>query len=53
MQQDYLQTDLTDKTETATRLLEEALSDFRKGMLQEAAEKDLSLREEENGEQSG
>ena len=39
MQQDFLQTDLTDKTEAATRFLEEALSDFRKGMLQEAAEK--------------
>ena len=39
MQQDLLQTDMTDKTEAARRFLEEALADFRKGRLQEAAEK--------------
>ena len=39
MQQDYLQTDMTDKTETARQYLEEALTDFRNGMLREAAEK--------------
>ena len=39
MEQDLLQTDMTDKTEAARRFLEEALADFRKGRLQEAAEK--------------
>ena len=39
VQQDLLQTDMTDKTEAARRFLEEALADFRKGRLQEAAEK--------------
>ena len=39
MQQDLLQTDMKDKTEAARRFLEEALADFRKGRLQEAAEK--------------
>ena len=39
MQQDLLQTDMTDKTEAARRFLEEALADFRTGRMQEAAEK--------------
>ena len=39
MQNGSFQTDMTDKTEAATHFLEEALSDFQNGMLQEAAEK--------------
>lgn len=39
MQNGSFQTDMTDKTETARHFLEEALTDFQNGMLQEAAEK--------------
>lgn len=39
MQYDPVQTDMTDKTEAAKHFLEEALADFRNGMLQEAVEK--------------
>ena len=39
MQNGSFQADMTDKTETARHFLEEALTDFQNGMLQEAAEK--------------
>ena len=39
MQNGSFQTDMTDKTEAARHFLEEALTDFQNGMLQEAAEK--------------
>ena len=39
MQNGSFQTDMTDKTATARHFLEEALTDFQNGMLQEAAEK--------------
>ena len=39
MQNGSFQADMTDKTEAATHFLEEALTDFQNGMLQEAAEK--------------